>query len=488
MRLKDEGRTLMRFNELRETLQLRLPADDRRFTDDELRSVVTLLAGPGVVWELSFGSWVLLQPERINAYAQAVISTLRKDEQELGCIPEERVLTGDLVYTSSLPRLTLDDEQFVLLSMHKTLLERGLCLRQHTDRGALLVFPSYYRRERPELSGHPAVHMSFQFDGFLDDIYATLVVRLHHSGRYSQSELWRYAADFRTIRGKQLGVKLTRGVEGSGEIEVYFDPAISLEEKMLFGKYVHEHLLHTAENVHRLRHYVCPHCDAPIADREHARNTLERWMNHTSTKGPGSMGRSVDRPTILCVRCERRMPLWDEMEQIFASPETKAEARELDEQSTVVLDNLDKERVLVGEVISCVHLAGQIARELRVGDYGIDMEIEFRAEDGYPSGQRVYLQLKSGDSYLRTRKTDGAKLFRIREERHARYWMEQPSPVWLVIRESTGAVRWMEVGFFLRVRYGSDGKIPKEIIFTGERMDVMSVRRLRDKVLNLGGW
>jgi hypothetical protein len=204
------------------------------------------------------------------------------------------------------------------------------------------------------------------------------------------------------------GRDLTRRAEGSGEIEVYFDPAISLEEKMIFGKYVHEHLLHTADNVRRLRHYVCPHCEAPIADREHARNSLERWMNHNSTPGPGSIRKTADRPTILCVRCEGRVPLWDEMEQIFASPEPKAKARELDEQSTVVLDNLDKERVLVGEVISCVHLAGQIARELHIGDYGIGMEIEFKADNGYPSGQRVYLQLKSGDSYLRTRKTDGA--------------------------------------------------------------------------------
>lgn len=70
IRLKDEGRVLMRFNELRETLELRLSTDSKRFTDKELRAVLILLAGPGVVWELAFGSWILLQPERINAYAQ----------------------------------------------------------------------------------------------------------------------------------------------------------------------------------------------------------------------------------------------------------------------------------------------------------------------------------------------------------------------------------------------------------------------------------
>ncbi len=74
--LKDEGRVLMRFNELRETVQLRLSGEFKRFADEELRAVLTLLAGPGMVWGLAFGSWVLLQPERINAYAQAVIRTV----------------------------------------------------------------------------------------------------------------------------------------------------------------------------------------------------------------------------------------------------------------------------------------------------------------------------------------------------------------------------------------------------------------------------
>ena len=49
IRLKDEGRVLMRFNELRDTLQLRLSGEFKRFADEELRAVLTLLAGPGVV-------------------------------------------------------------------------------------------------------------------------------------------------------------------------------------------------------------------------------------------------------------------------------------------------------------------------------------------------------------------------------------------------------------------------------------------------------
>src|SRR5262249_16079046 len=153
----DQGRVLMRFNELRDALRLRLAGEDIKFKDEELKAVVSLLTGPGVVWELAFGSWVLLQPERINAYAQAVIQTLRQDEHARGCLLEERVLKGDLAYQSSMQRLGAEEEPFILLAMHQTLVECGLCLREHTDQGPVLIFPSYYRRERKELTGHPAV-------------------------------------------------------------------------------------------------------------------------------------------------------------------------------------------------------------------------------------------------------------------------------------------------------------------------------------------
>jgi len=473
IRLKDAGRTLMRFNELREMLQLRLSGEFKRFTDEELRAVLTLLAGPGVVWELKFGSWVLLQPGRINAYAQAVIQTMREDEHERGCLSEERVLKGFLTYRSSMPRLEGDEERFVLLAMHQTLVERGLCLREHTDQGAVLIFPNYYRRERPELVGHPAVLVSYRFNGSLDDIYATLVVRLHHTRPFQQDLLWRYAADFKTLTGKQLGVKLIRRSEGAGELEVYFDSTIPLEEKIIFAKYVHEHLLQHATEVVRLRHYVCPHCGTPVGNREVAMKKL-----------------AEGRKDILCVNCddpEKRIPLWDQLEELFASPEMKQRVQELQKQSTIVLDTADKERTLVGEVISTVALAGQISREFVVSDYGIDMEIEFKNDAGEATGRKLYLQLKSGDSHLRKRKSDGAEIFRIKDERHARYWMAQKFPVLLVIRDSEGEVRWMEVRDWLK-RASNNGKKPvKQIVFKGERFDVMSVRRWREKVLTAVG-
>src|SRR5205814_9988536 len=123
----------------------------------------------------------------------------------------------------------------------------------------------------------------------------------------------------------QLGVKLTRRAEGAGELEVYFEPANSVEEKIIFSRYVHEHLLEKAQDVARLRHYVCPHCGTPVGNREVAMRKL-----------------AEGKKNILCVNCEKRIPLWDQLEELFASDETKQRVHELEEQSALVLDNESK--------------------------------------------------------------------------------------------------------------------------------------------------
>lgn len=464
--IKDTGRVLLRFNELRDALLLELAGRNITFSDDELRAVVGLLSGPGVVWELNFGTWILLQPETINAYGQATITTLREDQQERGCILEERVLGGDLTYQSSMARLKRDDERIVLIAMHQILVEKGHCLREHTDQGTLLVFPSFYKRERPELSKYPAPIVSYVFQGYLDEIYATLVVRLHHTSPFERFELWRYAAEFRTLTGHCIGIALSRRDDGAGELKIYCDPATPHGELMVFARYVHEHLYQNASEIERLRHYVCRNCGTAVENRAVAMRKL-----------------AEGKKDIVCVDCERRIALWDDMEERFADEATKKRVSELQQQSATVLDNESKERALVGEVISTVALAGQISREFNVSDHGIDMEIEFKSDAGEATGIKLYLQLKSGDSYLRERARDQAEIFTIRDQRHAQYWMAQAFPVLLVIRASDGKVRWMEVRDWLTRESETGTKPVGQIRFVGEDFGVMSVRRWRDRML-----
>jgi hypothetical protein len=152
----------------------------------------------------------------------------------------------------------------------------------------------------------------------------------------------------------------------------------------------------------------------------------------------------------------------------------------------VVLDAESKERVLVGDVISTVALAGQISRELSVNDHGIVMEIEFKSDTGEATGRKLYLQLKSGDSHLSHRRIKGKRVevFAIKDERHARYCMSQAFPVMLVVRSSDGIVRWMDIREYLQRESTGNRNAVRRIVFTAERFDVMSVRRWRDHLID----
>jgi hypothetical protein len=443
---------------LKQQLDMRLPGE--QFSLDELRAVVGLLAGPGMVWQLDFGDFVLLQPGHINAYTAAVIRSVRAHTDEIGCISEERVLAGDLDY-QDMQRLPLAEEEIVLRAMHQTLVNYGLCLREHTEQGTLLVFPSYFRRERPELEDYPAVFVSYRFSGALDEIYATLVVRLHNTRPFDTDQLWRFAADFKTPSDKRVGLKMTKRGEGTAKLVVYFESGVPDDVKVTFIRYIHEHLQRKATDVMRLRYYVCPHCHTPVENRKTAMERRNRGLKD-----------------IVCVNCERRVPLWDLIEEKFASPEFQQRVRVLEEQAAARIDNESRELILVGHAFAIAGEAGQIFRPTSNSDWGIDGEIEFKDSEGKASGKRVYLQLKSGDSYLFTRQRDGVEVFTIKNERHIEYWQQQAYPVMLVIHTSDGIIRWINVTECLKRRRK---KYDKRIVFEGELFNALNLQKLRDR-------
>jgi hypothetical protein len=149
-----------------------------------------------------------------------------------------------------------------------------------------------------------------------------------------------------------------------------------------------------------------------------------------------------------------------------------------------LLDNESKEGALVGTVIQAISFAGQIYHQCRDKCFALDMEIEFKDNDGIPTGKKVGLQLKSGDSYLRLRKRDGREVFGIPHEKYARYWMDYPYPVFLVVANSKGVVRWMEVRAPLRANFSKNGRLPKSIIFGGERFSQDTILEWRRRLLD----
>jgi small GTP-binding protein len=473
LKLKDAGRVLLRRAELKQVLEMRMIGES--FTPEILQTVVGLLANAGVVWPLDFGGYVLLQPERINAYAGALVRAVRANIDEIGCITEADVLAGNFPVPDEIKLKEADDEQVVLQAMVVTLLKRGLCLKQPVEGGSMLVFPAYFRRDRPELTEHPPAYVRYRFTGSLDEVYTTLVVRLHHTELLDKDQLWRDAADFKTkVTKLRAGLKLERLPESSGVLTVYLDPKIPIEVKATFMKFVHDHLTderaRRASNVERERLYVCDKCHNPL--------------------DPGAARRAMGagKKDILCVDCEdHRVLLLDEIEKLFQAPETAERAREWKRESQAVLDSQSLEQILLGHVQAIANEAGQIWRPTNVADWGIDGEFEFKDHEGRASGQRVYLHLKSGNSYLEARKKDGVEIFRIKEDRHADYWQKQAYPVWLVIRttdeRSGSSIRWMEISEYLKQKSQGRKTPVKQIEFQGEPLTAQTLKALRDRMV-----
>ena len=89
------------------------------------------------------------------------------------------------------------------------------------------------------------------------------------------------------------------------------------------------------------------------------------------------------------------------------------------------------------------------------------------------------------------------EVFAIKKPRWVKTWMNQPHPVMLVIgtfpeedgratgreKQEFADVRWMEITSVLKRESANGTKPVKQIEFKGERLDMSSVRKWREKVL-----
>lgn len=445
---------------------------DVDFEDQDFQAALGRVEAYDLIKILSFGDYVLLQPELLDNYASAMAKAAREQPDGLGFLDEQVAREGQFNF-GSLDRVSKDDEQIILQSVVELFIEKELAI---ADKGKL-IFPSQFNRELPE---HPEVQgtvVSYQFEGALINAYTTLVVRLYHSEPFVLDDLWKNAAIFlpygfknKKPSNKRCGFVFKEIDEGLGRISVFFGADIPDETKILFLKFVHEHLKHKSLNnkVLRERIYHCPKCQEAIERRA---VQLRREKGYSS---------------IICQYCSiptapTNIPLTDLIEETFGKDDDfLAKVRQMDEKIDVQLGNDSKEAILKGELMVLVSKAGQIFRPLTNDDWGIDGEIEFKNAQGEASGQRIYVQLKSGASYLKSRK-DGTQVFSIPKKRHIQYWQSQNYPVYLVIRDKDEKIYWMNISEYLKTRTDLESRI---IPFNGSEVTLQTVHDLRIAILN----
>jgi len=457
LKLTDEKAPLVRLPELHQRLQLMLPAEI--ISEADLRAIVSVMQVQGFIHPLAFGDFLLLQPAWINRYASVVVRMAREHSDMMGVVFEQQVLEGKLDYKDMF-RLAQEDEKILLRGIVQTFLDRSLCLRQETPQGSMLVFPSYFRRDKPDLPEHPNVFVTYSFSGPFEEIYSTLVVRLSYSDSFKTGQLWRNAAEFRTLEDKRIGLAAVRKDEKNSEIIVYFEAEVPDDIKITFIKYIHEHLLSRAQNVLRLRHYVCPNCDEALSQE-----VIQLRLR-------------AEKTDIICPICEYHVPLLDLIEEKFASNEFLDRVKELDERASINLRNETRELILVGHAFAITAEAGQIFRRIAWDEWGIDGEIEFKDSYGKASGKRIYVQLKHDNCFYH-REQDDLVIYSIKKSNLAEYWLSLPYPVMLAVRTSRGNICWMNITDYLK----RQGESTREIVFKGEPFTAKNILKLRKRIL-----
>jgi GTPase SAR1 family protein len=300
---------------------------------------IARLESAGLLKRLKFGDYVLLQPELLDAYAGAIVNAAKDEPDGLGSLLESKVVNLELVIPSTDRVLEARQERLLVLATLEELLRSELVLREPTEDGVQLVFPSAYRRDLLASETPKGVGVVFRFEGPVQNVYATLIVRLTRSNVFTRVATWQSAARFTADVGECTVVLKSDG-EGKAELWIGYDRVPNLAREQ-FERFVHVHLDRRATpgSVTRERQYSCPH-DETAFTPDQVQQVIRR-------------GRS----SILCPVCENRVPLRDDYQvgngtdQSTAEMDASADAgREIAVASAVVRG---KEEVAEFDVFLC---------------------------------------------------------------------------------------------------------------------------------------
>ncbi len=268
-------------------------------TEAEFRTVIGHVETAGLIKRLSFGDFVLLKPELLNGYASDVVDAARRHPDGLGAVRKPDVLDARIRLKEE-GGLKPADRIFLLHATVELFLRLGLALEQDGN----LVFPSKFNRRMPPLEEDPVVEVEFSFEGPVENLYTTLVVKLYYGGVFRLKKLWKNAAEFFNGRGLVCGFQLQNDGEGRGTLKVFYAEGVRDDDKALFLKIVADHFREKRVEVRRQRIYRCPHCREPVRDRQAIERALERNVKE-----------------VPCLYCFKSFPLMDALEVLYRDDE-----------------------------------------------------------------------------------------------------------------------------------------------------------------------
>jgi class 3 adenylate cyclase/GTPase SAR1 family protein len=241
---------------------------------DQFETCIGRLENRDLIRRLSFGGYVLLQPELLDAYASAMVNAAKEEPDGLGSIAEEAALAGQFYVPKEQKILDRGQEQLLLHATVEELARYDLALRESAADGRYLVFPSQFNRDYEAAPEPKGKALALRFDGPVQSLYSTLAVRLGHSGLFTtgRAEMWRNAAVFTAKAGGKCGLYLHEFEEARGRLVIFYDhhegQQPSDETRFHFEEFVLAHAQRHAltGTVELVRFFVCAKCGNPVPD------------------------------------------------------------------------------------------------------------------------------------------------------------------------------------------------------------------------------
>jgi small GTP-binding protein len=283
-----------------------------RLNENEFNTVIRHTQSQGLIWKLSFGDFILLKPEILNDYASAIVHVARNHPSGIGSVAEIDILNSEIDF-GGMERINFDSERLLLHAVVELLIDREIALRE----GEYLVFPSKFNRKWPELTESPNIEVIYNFEGPIEDIYSSLIVRVFYSSIFKLKDLWRNGAEFYDHSDSICGIMLSNH-EGKGIISIFFEKSVSIDIRVLFSKFIHEHLEKKAisESVTKEKIYNCSKCNEKVEDK--------RAINFRLENGERD---------IICQYCNNSIQL-DILEEKFVDKKLPSKLKELNEVVT----------------------------------------------------------------------------------------------------------------------------------------------------------
>lgn len=241
---------------------------------DQFDTCIGRLENRDLIRRLTFGGYVLLQPELLDAYASAMVNAAKKEPDGLGSVAEDAALAGQFYVPDEQKIKERGQEQLLLHATVEELVRHDLALRESAEDGRYLVFPSEFIRDYEAAPEPKGKALAITFDGPVQSLYSTLAVRLGHSGLFTtgRAEMWRNAAVFTAKAGGKCGLYLHEFAEARGRLVIFYDQhdgqPPSDETRFHFEEFVLAHTQRRALDgtVELVRFFVCASCTNPVPD------------------------------------------------------------------------------------------------------------------------------------------------------------------------------------------------------------------------------